>query len=774
MKVVCLGGGPSGLYLAISMKLRNPNHDISVYERNRPNDTFGWGVVFSDQTMENLKANDAPSAKAMIDELVHWDLIDIYVNNKRERSDGHGFIGIGRKRMLEILHARAHELGITLHFETEFTIDDIHTRFKDADLIVAADGLNSKIRNSDHQAFECSIDIRPNKFVWLGTHKPLNDAFTFIFEKTQHGWMWVHAYQFDSITSTFIVECNADTYDKWGFDNMTHEESAETCRKIFEKYLNGHKLLTNSAHIRGSAWINFPHVLCRNWVKDNIVLIGDAAHTAHFAIGSGTKLGLEDAISLATHLNSDLNLAEALSAYQQEREVEALKLQNSARNAMIWFENAPRYVEKFDLKQFSYSLLTRSQRVSHENLRLRDKSWLEDMEKHFASKALGRVVDTPVAPMFTPFRLRDMVVANRVVVSPMSMYSAIDGVPGDWHLVHYGSLAKGGAGLIYTEMTDISADARITTGCAGIWNNQQAAAWKRIVDFVHTYSNAKICMQLAHAGPKGATQKPWESNVSDAPDPEGWHIIGPSAQPFSTISNTPRAIQREDMDTIINDFVTATQRAEQAGFDMLELHAGHGYLISAFITPVINQRSDQYGGSLENRLRFPLEVFTAMRKVWPTHKPMSVRISANDWVGDNGITPKDAVLIAKAFKAAGVDIIDVSAGQTTPDAQPIYGRMFQTPFSDEIRNTADIATMAVGNIYDIDHVNSILAAGRADLCCLGRPHLMNNNWTLRAACQQQYHGDAVQCPVQYLSAQQQLETILLRESQLANTGSSIA
>ncbi len=449
MKIVCLGGGPAGLYLAISMKLRNPDHEIAVYERNRPGDTFGWGVVFSDETMQNLKANDPVSANIMIGELIHWDMIDCHVNGEVERSDGHGFIGIGRKRMLQILHGRAMELGVNLYFEHEFEVDDIDTRFADADLIVAADGLNSKIRNNNLEAFDCDIDVRPNKFVWLGTHQSFRDAFTFIFEKTEHGWIWVHAYQFDADTSTFIVECQPDVYDAFGFEHMTHEESAETCRQIFEKYLGGHKLLTNSAHIRGSAWINFPRVLCRNWIKDDrVVLIGDAAHTAHFAIGSGTKLGLEDAISLARHLDSDLAPADALRAYQDEREVEALKLQSAARNAMVWFENVPRYVEAFDTKQLNYSMLTRSQRVSHENLRLRDRQWLEGYERHLAARALGHEVDAPIPPMFLPFTLRDMQLKNRVVVSPMSMYSATEGLPSDWHLVHYGSLAQGGAGLL--------------------------------------------------------------------------------------------------------------------------------------------------------------------------------------------------------------------------------------------------------------------------------------------------------------------------------------
>lgn len=769
MKIVCLGGGPSGLYLAISMKLRNPGHNITVYERNRPGDTFGWGVVFSDETMQNLLHNDPVSAQIMIDELVHWDMIDCHVRGEVERSDGHGFIGIGRKRMLQILHGRAMELGVNLVFEHEFTVEDIDSQFADADLIVAADGLNSKVRNANLDVFECDIDLRPNKFVWLGTHQSFRDAFTFIFEKTEHGWIWVHAYQFDENTSTFIVECQPDVYEALGFEHMTHEESAETCRRIFEQYLGGHKLLTNSAHIRGSAWISFPRVLCRNWIKDDrIVLIGDAAHTAHFAIGSGTKLGLEDAISLAKHLDSELSLPQALQAYQAEREVEALKLQSAARNAMVWFENAPRYVEAFDTKQLNYSMLTRSQRVSHENLRLRDRQWLEDYEKHLAGLALGKPVADPIPPMFLPFELRGMRLENRVVVSPMSMYSAEDGLPSDWHLVHYGALAQGGAGLVYTEMTDVSAEARITTGCPGIWNDAQEAAWQRIVEFTHANSRARICLQIGHAGPKGSTRKPWESELSDDPLTEGgWDIIGPSAQPFAPHSPTPRAMTAADMERVIEQHVAAVQRAERAGFDMVELHAAHGYLLSAFITPVLNKREDEYGGSLDNRLRFPLQVFSAMRAAWPEDRPMSVRISATDWLEEGGITPQDAVAIARAFKAAGVDIIDVSAGQTSLEAQPVYGRMFQTPFADAVRNDARIATMAVGNIFETDHVNSIIAAGRADLCCLARPHLLDPNWTLRAAAQMQYRGPGVDCPVQYRAGFDQLERNLARAADMA-------
>jgi len=766
MNVVCLGGGPGGVYTAISLKLRNPEHRVRVYERNKPGDTFGWGVVFSDQTMDNLIANDPISAQQMNAELIHWDYIDVIVNGQTDRSGGHGFIGIGRKRLLQILYTRAEELGVELNFEADIDVTNLGDEFPDADVIVAADGLNSRVRNQDIEHFKADIDVRPNRFVWLGTKQTFDDAFTFIWEKTEHGWLWVHAYQFDQDTSTFIVECDAETYDKFGFDSMSHNESAETCRKVFEQYLGGHELMTNSSHIRGSAWINFPRVLCRNWIKDNVVLIGDAAHTAHFSIGSGTKLALEDAISLAEKLDTITDKTKALIAYQEEREIDALRLQSSARNSLTWFEHLDRYLN-FDFKQFSYSLLTRSQRISHENLRLRDTAWLEGMETWFAEKA-GSPTTEPIAPMFVPFTLRDMTLSNRVVVSPMSMYSAQDGVPDDWHFVHYGALAKGGAGLVFTEMTDVSPEARITHGCAGMWSQEQQHEWARIVNFAHTYTNTKMAIQLGHAGPKGATKKPWESTMSDEPlDRGGWEILSASAIPFAPYSQVPKEINHEQMRTVLDDFVAATKRADAAGFDMLELHAAHGYLISAFITPVLNQRQDEYGGSLENRLRYPLKVFTAMREVWPAEKPMSVRISSSDWLGNQGITADDAVIIARAFKQAGADIVDVSAGQTSHDAAPIYGRMFQTPFSDQIRNEADIPTMAVGNIFEIDHINSILMAGRADLCCLARPHLADPNWTLRAAAEQGYSGDAAVITQQYEAGFAQLERNLKRAAEMA-------
>jgi len=725
MRVACLGGGPAGLYFAISMKLRDPSHEIVVIERNRANDTFGWGVVLSDDALENLQVNDPKSAQMIRDHFAYWDDIAVVHDGVRTVSGGHGFAGIGRKQMLILLQERARELGVEMRFETEF--DNIEAIRAEYDLVVGCDGLNSRVREAYADHFKPEIDVRACKFVWLGTHQKFDDAFTFIFEKTQHGWIWAHVYQFDDETATFIVECGQETWDSFGFEGMSKEEIVETCRAVFADHLGGHDLMSNAAHLRGSAvFMNFPRVLCEKWHHENVVLLGDASATAHFSIGSGSRLAFDSAIALAEFLHSEPTMEGAFERYQEERRLDVLRLQSAARNSLEWFEEVERYLD-LDPVQFNYSLLTRSQRISHENLRLRDADWLKSAEKWFQDQA-GAPADAPVrAPMFAPYKMRDMALANRIVVSPMAQYKAVDGCPTDWHLIHYGERAKGGAGLVYTEMTCVSAEGRITPGCPGLYAPEHEAAWRRLTDFVHAETDAKICCQIGHSGRKGSTQVGWE--VMDAPLKEGnWELVSASAIPWSDNNAVPRAATREDLDAIKAQFVAAADMAERAGFDMIELHAAHGYLISSFISPVSNQRDDAYGGSLENRLRYPLEVFEAMRAVWPTEKPMSVRISANDWVGEDGVTPQEAVEIAKAFRAAGADIIDVSAGQTSTEAKPVYGRMFQTPFSDRIRNEADIPTMAVGNIYEADHANSILIAGRADLVAVGRPHLADPYW----------------------------------------------
>ena len=759
MKVAVLGGGPAGLYFAISMKLRDAAHDVTVFERNRPDDTFGWGVVLSEETLENLAANDPKSAAAIRAHFAYWDDIAVHYRGTKTVSTGHGFCGIGRMRLLNLLQERAGELGVDIRYQTE--IDDPRPFMADYGLVVAADGLNSKARSAFADVFKPDIDVRRCKFVWLGTKQKFDDAFTFIFEETEHGWVWAHAYQFDDSTATFIVECAPETWEKFGFGQMSQQESIATCERIFAKHLGGHALMTNANHIRGSAWINFPRVLCERWSHENLALLGDASASAHFSIGSGTKLALESAVALADYVSSEPTLDAAFVKYQEARRTEVLKLQSAARNSLEWFEDVERYL-KLDPVQFTYSLLTRSQRISHENLRLRDSTWLGDAEAWFQRSA-GANDNAMRAPMFAPFRLRDMELSNRIVVSPMAQYRAVDGTPTDWHFVHYCERAKGGAGLVYVEMTCVSPEGRITPGCPGFYAPEHETAWKRIVDFVHAETGAKICAQIGHAGPKASTQVGWEDEGMPLKD-GNWPLLSASAVAWSPEHQTPKAMDRADMDMVRDQFVAAAQMADRCGFDMLELHMAHGYLLSAFISPLTNRRDDEYGGSLKNRMRYPLEIFHAVRAVWPRDKPISVRISANDWVGDEGVTPAEAVKIAKLLQAAGVDICDVSAGQTSKRAKPVYGRMFQTPFSDRIRNETGMATMAVGNIYEPDHVNSILMAGRADLVCLARPHLADPYWTLHAAAKLADRG--VTWPNPYLPGRDQLYRLAERQDQM--------
>jgi len=756
MRIVSIGGGPAGLYFAILMKKANPKHDITIVERNLPGDTFGWGVVFSDATLGNFEKADVETYNEIQRNFFHWDDIDVFFKDQKIVSGGHGFCGIERKKLLNILQDRAEQLGVKQIFKTEVTDE---SEYADYDLIVAADGVNSLIRKKYADHFKPDIDVRKCRFIWLGTRKKL-DAFTFAFEATEWGWFQLHAYRFNDELSTFIVETREETWLKAGLDSYDQDASIAFCEKLFGKYLDGNPLMTNARHMRGSAWLNFNRVLCEKWHYKNIVLIGDAAHTAHFSIGSGTKLAMEDAIALAKTLTQETNVEKALELYQDERSIEALKLQSAARNRMEWFENVDRYMD-LEPHQLAYSLLTGSQRLSHANLRQRDAKYVDELESWFAEK--NGLPAKPIPPMFVPFKLRGLTIENRVVVSPMAMYSCENGVPDDFYLVHIGARALGGAGLIFTEMTCVSPDARITPGCAGLWNMEQAAAWKRITSFVHNNTKSKIAMQLGHAGPKGSTQLGWE--VMDEPLASGnWPLLAASAVSYGKQNQVPKAATRADMDQVRDQFVASAKLAAECNFDMLEFHCAHGYLMSSFICPLTNERTDEYGGTLENRMRYPLEVFKAIRAVWPADKPMSVRISAHDWA-PGGNTGDDAVEIARMLKAAGVDMVDVSSGQTTRQARPVYGRMYQTPFSDRIRNEVDIATIAVGNIFEPDHVNSIITAGRADLCALARPHLADPAWTIHAAAQLGYED--MHWPKQYTTGKSQLERNLARAAQMA-------
>jgi anthraniloyl-CoA monooxygenase len=742
MKIVSIGGGPAGLYFALLMKKADPAHEVTVVERNRADDTFGFGVVFSDATLDSFAEADRESHATIVGSFAHWDDIDIHYQGQTLTSTGHGFAGISRQRLLDILQRRCADLGVTLRFQTDATDLDA---WADADLIVAADGVNSGVRAHYAEHFRPRIDVRPNKFVWLGTTFPFS-AFTFIFKESEHGLWRVHAYRYNATDSTFILETTEATWRRAGLADATEDDTLAFAERLFARELGGHRLLKNR-----SLWRSFPTVRNARWSAGRVVLVGDAAHTAHFSIGSGTKLAIEDSIALARALQAHGEVTPALAAYEAERRPEVQSLQRASQVSLEWFEQTERYHGRLEPLPFAFSLLTRSLRVTHANLKVRDAKFVESVDRWCAEQASAQT-GTPVRgepappPMFTPFRLRDLVLANRVVVSPMCQYSAEDGMPGDWHLVHLGSRAMGGAALVIAEMTDVSRDGRISPGCTGMYKPEHVEGWRRIVEFVHANTRAAIGLQLAHAGRKGSTRRLWDG--IDEPLPGGnWPLISASPVPFLPHSQVPRAMDRRDMDDVREDFVRAARMAEEAGFDLLELHFAHGYLLASFLSPLTNRRTDEYGGSLAARARYPLEVFEAVRAVWPAAKPMSVRISATDWA-PGGFGPADAVELARMLKAHGCDIVDVSAGQTVSDAEPVYGRLYQTPFSDRVRQEAGIATMTVGAISTYADVNSIIAAGRADLCVLARAHLYDPYWTLHAAWEQ---GVELPLPNQYLS-----------------------
>ncbi len=739
MRIVIVGGGPAGLYFAILMKRADPDHEILVLERNRPDDTFGFGVVFSDATIAQVEGADSATYQAITDHFVRWDDIDVHFGGRLLRSTGHGFAGMGRHTLLRVLQREAEALGIAIRYEMEVrSLDDLPP----ADLVLGADGVNSTLRGLLEGEFEPTVDLRPNRFVWLGTDREF-PAFTFYFREDDHGLWRVHAYQYAPGQSTFIVECTEETWRSAGLDGASEPDTVAFCEALFAQELEGHRLVANR-----SIWRSFPTIRCRRWSHGNVVLLGDAAHTAHFSVGSGTRMAMLDAIALRDALLAHSGaegpgaVRAALEAYEAERRPPVESLQRAAQASLEWFEATERYLE-MDPLQFTFTLLTRSLRITHADLRVRDPDFTARVDAWVAERAAEQsgvpvASDPPPPPMFTPFRLRELVLPNRVVVSPMCQYCAVDGTVGDWHLQHLGSRAVGGAGLVYAEMTDVSPEARISPGCAGLWKDEHVGAWKRIVDFVHSQSEARIAVQLGHAGRKAATRRLWEGDNEPLEPEEAWEVLSASPIPyFPDRSQTPREMTRADMDRVRDEFVRATGYAQEAGFDLLEIHMAHGYLLASFISPLTNTRDDEYGGSLENRMRFPLEVFDACRAAWPEERPMSVRVSAVDWA-PGGMGPEDTVEVARMLAAHGCDAVDVSAGQTVPFQKPVYGRLFQTPFADRVRNEVGIATMAVGNISSWMDVNTIVAAGRADLCLLARAHLFDPYWTRHAASMQGY------------------------------------
>ncbi|MFM9707624.1 bifunctional salicylyl-CoA 5-hydroxylase/oxidoreductase [Streptomyces galilaeus] len=731
-RIAIIGGGPGGLYTAALLKRRDPDRRVTLWERTTPDRTFGFGVVLSDETLGGIEHADPAVHEALQRNFTRWDDIEIIHRNTRRTSGGHGFAALGRKRLLEILHTRCHALGVDLRPHTE--APPVQRLAETHDLVVAADGVHSTTREAYADTFRPRVTTHRCRYIWLAADFAF-DAFRFEIAETEHGVMQLHGYPFAADASTVIVEMREEVWRAAGFDEATPQESVERCAKIFADALGGRPLRSNN-----SAWTAFRTVVNERWSHGNVVLLGDAAHTAHFSIGSGTKLAVEDALALTACLEEHPDLRSALTAYENERKPVVASTQRAALASLEWFENLALYVDQ-PPRRFAFNLLTRSRRVTHDNLRLRDPDFTAAVEREF-----GCPPGTP--PMFTPFRLRGLTLRNRVVVSPMDLYSAADGIPGDLHLVHLGARALGGAALVMTEMVCVSPEGRITPGCAGLYTGRQGEAWRRITDFVHERApGTAIGVQLGHSGRKGSTRLMWEG--MDEPLPDGnWPLVAASPLPYKPGSQTPRELSRAQLTDLREQFVAAAGRAARAGFDLLELHCAHGYLLSGFLSPLTNRRTDAYGGSPARRLRFPLEVFDAVRAVWPEERPMTVRISATDWA-DGGTTAEDAVEIARAFAAHGADAIDVSTGQVVAEEAPEYGRSYQTPFADRIRHEAGVPVIAVGAISSWDDVNSLLLAGRADLCALARPHLYDPHWTLHAAAEQGYDGPGALWPAPY-------------------------
>ncbi|GAA2735427.1 bifunctional salicylyl-CoA 5-hydroxylase/oxidoreductase [Pedococcus aerophilus] len=768
MRIAIVGGGPGGLYLAALMKQLDAGHEVTVWERNAPDDTFGFGVVFSDETLGGIESADTAIYGAMERQFARWTDIDVAIDGRSSTIGGQGFAAMSRKELLRILQARVAELGVEVHYRTDAPdTDELRAEY---DLVVASDGLNSQVRTRYADAFGPSLDRRHNKYIWFGTDLVF-EAFQFIVRNTEFGTMQIHGYPYSDKGSTFIVEMHEDVWRRAGLDRtedevfppgVSDEYAVERVAELFADDLGGHHILTNN-----SKWLSFTTVRNERWHDGNVVLLGDAAHTAHFSIGSGTKLAMEDALALAACLHEHPSVDAALAAYQEERKPVVESTQRAAQASLEWFENIGMYADQ-DPDEFVFNLLTRSRRITFENLKDRDTEFAARIQGAFARQVAGAgvadgaacEVDESAPAMFQPTQIGALELKNRIVLSPMDMYSAVDGVPGEFHLVHLGSKALGGAGLVMSEMVCVSPEGRITPGCPGLWTDEQRDAWARVTSFVHGHSTGKIGLQLGHSGRKGSTKLMWEG-MDEPLTQDNWEVVGPSALPYGEGCHVPREMTRADMDQVVGDFREAARRGVAAGFDLVEVHAAHGYLLSSFLSPISNVRTDEYGGSLENRLRFPLEVFDAVREVVPEAVPVTVRISATDWMPD-GNTEHDAVEIARAFIEHGAAAIDVSSGQVSKDEKPAFGRSYQTPFADRIRHEvarpAGVAVIAVGAISSHDDVNSILLAGRADLCALGRTHLYDPMWTLHAAAEQEHTGPGAQWPVQWAAGRRRPPT----------------
>ncbi|WP_353077630.1 bifunctional salicylyl-CoA 5-hydroxylase/oxidoreductase [Flavobacterium sp.] len=735
MKITVIGGGPGGLYFSILTKKAMPHCQIDIYERNKPDDSFGFGVVFSDETLGEFLKRDMKSYELIRSKFAYWDDIIIARDGESVTIAGNGFCGCSRKTLLQLLQQRCLEEGVSLHFEQN--VEDL-SQFADSDIILATDGIGSAIRTKYQKEFGTKIELKKNRFVWLGSTKPL-DAFTYFFRSTPHGTIVAHSYQYEEGMSTWIFECSDETWQKHGFEVTNEADTMAKIAEIFKDELDGHPLISNKSH-----WRQFPHVTNENWYHNNIVLLGDAKATAHYSIGSGTKLAMDSAIGLSDAVIAHpTNVQAAFAQYDKTRRNTVEMIQYAAIVSLDWFENMDRHMQH-TFQQFAFGCMTRSKKVTYENLRLRDNSFTDKVlneflssrasDNNFTKNALPEALEGKSAA-FTTFKLRNLELQNRIVMSAMGQYVAENGLVNDWHFQHYTSRAVGGLGLILTEMTAVSETGRITEGCAGIYTENQVNAWKRITDFIHKYTQTKIGIQLGHSGRKGCSKIPWEDQFQG----NKWELLSASAIPFNENSDCPKEMTLEDMKLVKNQFVQAAKNAYEAGFDMIELQAHHGFLLASFLSPLTNIRSDEFGGSVENRLKYPLEVFTAIREVFPKENPISVRISATDWA-ENGISEADFFVILEAFKKEGADIINVSTGNTVANQKPQTGRMWQTPFSDAVRNTVHIPTITAGYIQDIDQINTIILNGRADLVALGRPLLLDANFVRNAQAYEQFRA----------------------------------
>jgi anthraniloyl-CoA monooxygenase len=706
MRVAVVGGGPGGLYAALLIRKTRPSASVTLFERNPAGATYGWGVVFSDRTLTSFREADYRTYVDITGRFVLWDAIDVRYGGEVVRCGGQGFSGIARRALLGLLQARCTELDVEMRFETD--VGDLSS-LDEFDLVVAADGVHSMFRNSHPSVFGTRLEEGSSRYIWFGTPRSF-DSFTFIFRANDHGLFQVHAYPFEGALSTFIVECAEDTWRRARLDVASEADSISYCEKLFAADLAGAPLMSNA-----SKWISFITVRNKRWRHGRVVLLGDAAHTAHFSIGSGTKLAMEDSIALANALEATDDHEAALADYELERRPRVERFQEAARQSQTYFENTDRYTE-LDPLQFSFHLLTRSGRVDYDGLRVRDASFVGAVDRWFARRSgAGALLSPP--PAFVPARVGPGEIGNRVAVSARPTYGARDGVLGEGGRAELRRAAAGGAGLVLTEIVAVSARGRITSGCSGIYEPSHTAAWSDALAAASSVgTEARFGIRLGHSGRRGST-RPRNRGCEVPLEAGAWEVLAPSALPYTKRARVPEEADDAAMAAVVEQFAAAARSARAAGFDVLVVDMARGYLLGSFLSPLTNRRADDFGGTTERRVRFPLEVFAKVREEWPQDRLLGATITATDWAR-GGAAVEDAISVARSLRDAGCDLLEVTAGGTVERTRPLYDPYYLVSYSDRIRNEAGIATIATGAITSGDQANTILAAGRADLCLL--------------------------------------------------------